>query len=166
MTRPNLQVNLRTFQRKWRNNPAFIRNYLRKVWKEICNAGISPANTKKVIAGAASAEVSVVLLNDPQMRWYNKEYRQKDYPTDVLSFPVNEIQEELSKGRQRHIFYLGDILISMERTASQAHEKGHTVEKELKILLLHGVLHLLGYDHEVDNGQMNRVERKLRKATL
>ena len=119
-----------------------------------------------MISGAASAEVSVVLLNDPQMRWYNKEYRQKDYPTDVLSFPVNEIQEELSKGSWRHIFYLGDILISMERTASQAREKGHTVQKELQILLLHGVLHLLGYDHEVDDGQMNRVERKLRNATL
>ena len=107
-----------------------------------------------------------MLLNDQQMRCYNREYRQKDYPTDVLSFPVNEIQEELWKGRRRHIFYLGDILISMERTAFQAQGKGHTVQKELKILLLHGVLHLLGYDHEVDDGRMERVERKLRKATL
>jgi len=159
-------VNLRTFQRKWRTNPASLRNYLRKVWKEICNGGIPPANIKKAIGGALPAEVSVVLLNDQQMRCYNREYRQKDYPTDVLSFPVNEIQEELWKGRRRHIFYLGDILISMERTAFQAQGKGHTVQKELKILLLHGVLHLLGYDHEVDDGRMERVERKLRKATL
>ena len=166
MIRPNLQVNLKTFQRKWRTDPASIRNFLRKVWDEIYKSAILPENIRKVVAGAVPAEVSVVLLNDSQMRWYNKEYRQKDYPTDVLSFPVNEIQEELSKGRQRHFFYLGDILISMERTASQAHDKGHTVQKELKILLLHGVLHLLGYDHEVDNGQMERVERKLRKATL
>lgn len=159
-------MNLRTFQRKWRTNPVSIRKYLRKVWKEICNAGVPPENTKKAIAGAVPAEVSVVLLNDPQMRWYNKEYRQKDYPTDVLSFPVNELQEELSKEGRRHTFYLGDILISMERAASQAHEKGHTLQKELKILLLHGVLHLLGYDHEVDDGQMERVERKLHKKVM
>jgi probable rRNA maturation factor len=167
-------VNLRTYQRKWRTNPVAIRNYLRKVWKEICKvefyrrAGVSANQRARRPAPRVDlpAEVSVVLLNDPQMRWYNKEYRQKDYPTDVLSFPVNEIQEELSKGSRRHIFYLGDILISMERTASQAREKGHTVQKELKLLLLHGVLHLLGYDHEVDDGQMERVERKLRKATL
>jgi len=154
-------VNLKTFQRKWRTNPDSIRKYLRKVWQEICNGKIYQETRIDL-----PAEVSVVLLNDPQMRWYNKEYRQKDYPTDVLSFPVNEIQEELSKDGRRHTFYLGDILISMERTASQAHEKGHTIQKELKILLLHGVLHLLGYDHEVDDGQMERVERRLRKATL
>lgn len=190
-------MNLKTFQRKWRINPASLRNYLRRAWKEICTGGVPPprflknvvrttrpqkndralswlagespapqADLRMAIDGTVPAEVSVVLLNDQQMRCYNREYRQKDYPTDVLSFPVNEIQEELSKGSRRHTFYLGDILISMERTAIQAHEKGHTIQKELKILLLHGVLHLLGYDHEVDDGQMERVERKLRKATL
>jgi probable rRNA maturation factor len=99
-----------------------------------------------------------VFLNDRQMRWYNNEFRKKDYPTDVLSFPVNE------KVEKEH--YLGDILISMERTASQAREKNHSVQRELKILLLHGVLHLLGYDHETDNGQMDRLERRLRRAIL
>jgi probable rRNA maturation factor len=164
MTRPNLQVNLKTYQRKWRINPASVRNYLRKAWIEICNAGVPPGSIRK--AKALPVEVSIVFLNDQQMRCYNKEYRQKDYPTDVLSFPVNEIQEELAKGRRRHIFYLGDILISMERTALQAHEKGHSVQKELKILILHGVLHLLGYDHEVDNGRMDRVERRLLKKVM
>ncbi len=159
-------MNLRTFQRKWRISPASVRNYLRKVWKEICSTGVPPAEIQETIAEGLPAEVSVVLLNDRQMRCYNKQYRQKDYPTDVLSFPVNEIQEELLKGYRRHIFYLGDILISMEKTALQAHEKGHTVQKEFKILLLHGVLHLLGYDHEVDNGRMERVERKLQKKVM
>jgi probable rRNA maturation factor len=99
-----------------------------------------------------------VFLNDRQIRWYNKQFRKKDYPTDVLSFPVRETVEN------EH--YLGDILISMERTTVQAREKRHPVKRELKILLLHGVLHLLGYDHEVDNGQMDRLESRLRKAVL
>jgi len=111
---------------------------------------------KRPVTG--STEVTIVFLNDQQIRWYNKEFRKKDYPTDVLSFPVNETVEE------GH--YLGDILISMERTASQAQEKHHSVQTEIKILLLHGVLHLLGYDHETDSGQMDRLERQLRKAVL
>ncbi len=105
-------------------------------------------------------------MNDRQIRRYNEKFRKKNYPTDVLSFPINELQEEISSGGRHQFFYLGDILISMERTAEQAREKGHTTRRELKILLLHGILHLLGYDHEVDNGQMERLERRLRKETL
>lgn len=100
----------------------------------------------------------MVLVNDTQIRRYNREYRNKDYPTDVLSFPVNELQDES--------FYLGDILISTNRTAEQAAEKGHAMQLELKILLLHGFLHLLGYDHEVDSGQMERLEKRIRAAVL
>jgi probable rRNA maturation factor len=112
-------------------------------------------------------EVSVVLLNDAQMRRYNRDFRKKDQPTDVLSFPVNETQDEISpSGRLRQIVYLGDILISMERAAAQAREKKHTPQREFRILLLHGVLHLLGYDHETDNGQMLRLERRLQKSVL
>ena len=103
----------------------------------------------------SNAELSVVFLNDVQMKTYNRQYRKKDYATDVLSFPVNEMCE----GQ----FYLGDILISLDRTAAQAIEKKHSAQKELRILLLHGVLHLLGYDHETDNGQMNRLERRLQE---
>ena len=99
-----------------------------------------------------------MLLNDSQIRRYNREFRNKDHATDVLSFPVNELQDES--------YYLGDILISAERTAQQALEKGHTMQKELKILLLHGILHLLGYDHEVDSGQMERLENRIRKVVL
>jgi probable rRNA maturation factor len=149
MTRQHLQVNLRNYQRKWRIKEPFLSSFLRKVWRKI--------PSKKRLAPEES-EVTVVFLNDKQIRWYNNEFRKKNYPTDVLSFPVNESVEE------GH--YLGDILISMERTATQAREKNHTVHKELKILLLHGILHLLGYDHESDNGQMDRLERQLRKAVL
>jgi len=149
MIRPHLQVILRNYQRKWRINTPFLSSFLRKVWREI---------PSKKRPAPDETEVTVVFLNDKQIRWYNNEFRKKDYPTDVLSFPVNESTED------GH--YLGDILISMERTASQAREKHHTVHKELKILLLHGILHLLGYDHESDNGQMDRLERQLRKAIL
>lgn len=148
MTRQSLQVNLRNYQRKWPIKKPFLSSYLRKVWRQI------PSK----IRTQGGSEVTIVFLNDEQIRWYNNEFRKKDYPTDVLSFPVNEIAGEAH--------YLGDILISMERTATQAREKHHTVQTELKILLLHGVLHLLGYDHEADSGQMNRLERHLRKVVL
>ena len=158
MTRANLQVNLRTFQRKWRIDPADAHDYLRTVWMQLPARLTSPYS--------APVEVSVVLLNDAQIRRYNRQFRKKDHPTDVLSFPVNELQDEISRVRKRQIFYLGDILISMERAASQAREKNHPPQKEFKILLLHGMLHLLGYDHEVDNGQMKRLERRLQKSVL
>ena len=158
MTRPNLQVNLKTLQRKWRIDSAEVRKYLGKVWKAIGNVGaVAPGNTA-IRFHETPAEVTIVLLNDPQIRRYNKDYRKKDYPTDVLSFPVNEMQDG--------VFYLGDILISMERTAFQAKEKKHSTKREFQILILHGMLHLLGYDHEVDHGQMDRLERRLRKTLL
>jgi rRNA maturation RNase YbeY len=173
MTRPKLQVNLKTFQRKWRIDPTDVRKYLRKVWIEICKAGGPPAKIRKTIGPGRPAtatplpvEVTVVLLNDNQIHRYNRDYRKKNYPTDVLSFPVNEIQDEMSSGHRSQIFYLGDILISMERTVLQASEKNHTPQREFKILLLHGILHLIGYDHEVDQGQMDRLERRLRKTVL
>jgi probable rRNA maturation factor len=111
----------------------------------------------------APVEVSVVLLNDSQILRYNRDYRNKDYPTDVLSFPVKEMQDEISSGHRRRIFYLGDILISMERTAHQALEKKHPLQTELKILLSHGFLHLIGFDHETDSGQMERLEKRIRR---
>lgn len=155
MTQRNLQVNLKTFQRKWRIDPAYIRRYLRKVWSTL---PVTAKTGQGRGQGKHPSEVTVVLLNDSQIRRYNKEYRKKDYATDVLSFPVNELQDKS--------FYLGDILLSAERAAQQAVEKGHTIQTELRILLLHGILHLLGFDHEVDSGQMERLERRIRKIVL
>jgi probable rRNA maturation factor len=99
--------------------------------------------------------MTVVFLNDSQMRVYNRTYRRKDTTTDVLSFPVNDDLDD-----QGH--YLGDVLISMEQAGKQAVERSRAMEEEVRILMLHGVLHLLGYDHETDRGQMNRLEKKLR----
>lgn len=89
------------------------------------------------------------------MREYNRRYRGKDAPTDVLSFP-DDPEPDAEGGRN-----LGDILVSVETARRQARAAGHPLGREVRILLLHGYLHLLGYDHETDGGTMRRVERRL-----
>ncbi|MCL2356949.1 MAG: rRNA maturation RNase YbeY [Defluviitaleaceae bacterium] len=88
-------------------------------------------------------EVSVSLVSDDEMRELNKKYRDKDAPTDVLSFPLSE------EPPRRIFLSFGDIVISTETAARQAEEYGHSFERELSFLTVHGVLHLLGLDHEV-----------------
>ena len=100
---------------------------------------------------APGREVAVLVASDDFVRQTNKRFRGKSGSTDVLSFPDGE------DGR------LGDILISAARAQRQAAEHGHSVENELKILILHGFLHLLGFDHETDSGQMARQEARLRR---
>jgi len=146
MKKPKILVTLKTFQRKWPIKRSSTRNYLLRIWKALA---------KRKVNLPALTEVTVVFLNDAQMRRYNRTYRKKDSTTDVLSFPVNtELVDESH--------YLGDILISVERAKKQAAERGRVMEEEVRILMLHGLLHLLGYDHETDKGQMNRLEKKLR----
>lgn len=101
---------------------------------------------------AAGRSFTCLLTDDESLRRLNKQFRRKDYPTDVLSFPSGDQAGPL-----------GDIAISLDRAAAQAAEHGHAVESEVGILLLHGVLHLLGYDHETDAGRMRRVETRWRK---
>ncbi len=101
-------------------------------------------------------EVGVKLCSDATMAAYNRKFRGKMGPTDVLSFPDGVTDPE--GGR-----YLGDIVISVPVAARQAKEAGHGLAAELKLLLLHGILHLAGYDHETDGGTMRRKERALRK---
>jgi probable rRNA maturation factor len=96
----------------------------------------------------------VCIASDAAIRKVNHEFLGKNYATDVLSFPMG------GEGDQP---YLGDILISAQQAKRQAQRLGHSVEDELKILLLHGVLHLLGHDHERDNGAMSRLERRWRR---
>jgi probable rRNA maturation factor len=93
----------------------------------------------------------VALVPDARVRALNRQYRQKDAPTDVLSFPAEE------NG------LLGDVVIAVGVARRQAHEAGHSLQTELRVLALHGLLHLLGYDHEHDDGQMARLERRLRQ---
>lgn len=100
---------------------------------------------------AGGREFGLRVASDDVLRRANRRFRGKNQPTDVLSFPDNEG------------LYLGDVLISAERARQQARRLGHSVDQELQILLLHGVLHLLGYDHERDSGAMARVERSWRR---
>jgi probable rRNA maturation factor len=94
-----------------------------------------------------------LVTNDGRLRALNNQFRGRDYPTDVLSFPSGA-----SRGAA------GEIAISMERAAAQAHEFGHSTAVEIQILMLHGVLHLMGHDHEQDRGEMRRLERTWRLA--
>jgi probable rRNA maturation factor len=93
------------------------------------------------VLGLNKMELSIVLVSDPQIRRLNKLYRNKDKPTDVLSFPIGE--------KVNGWLILGDIVISVDTARRQAQELGHSLEEELKRLLVHGLVHLLGYDHEL-----------------
>lgn len=91
----------------------------------------------------APAEVSVTLVDNEAIHALNREYRKVDRPTDVLSFPM--FDEDFEDGER---VVLGDIVLSLEKAASQAEEYGHSLEREVAFLVVHSVLHLLGYDHE------------------
>lgn len=98
---------------------------------------------------------TVVLISDSAMTQYNRRFAGKNYATDVLSFPVD------GNDLAGHDDYLGDVLISVEQANQQKQDR--SIEEEINILSLHGVLHLLGYDHEVDNGEMINLEKSVRK---
>ncbi len=99
----------------------------------------------------ARGAVVVALTSDARVRQLNARYRAKDVPTDVLSFAAEEPG------------FLGEVVIASGVARRQARQAGHPVQVELRVLALHGLLHLLGYDHEHDDGRMARVERRLRR---
>lgn len=101
---------------------------------------------------AAGRPFCCMIADDTELRRLNLEFLAKDYATDVLSFPSGD-----STGP------LGDIAISLDRAREQAGDFGHSIEDEIKILMLHGVLHLLGMDHEKDRGTMRRAENSWRR---
>mgnify|MGYP001006151068 CR=1 FL=1 len=110
--------------------------------------------------GAEDAEVSVTLTDDAHIHVLNRAYRSVDRPTDVLSFALTESEEpEIVGGRGDEV--LGDLVISLERVAAQADEYGHSPLRELSFLTVHGMLHLLGYDHmeEADRREMEEEQR-------
>ena len=100
---------------------------------------------------------SIAFVSDDRMKQLNEMFRGKDSTTDVLSFRHEPDEFDPDKNN------LGDIVISAEQAQKQAVENGLSLEVEVKQLILHGVLHLCGYDHETDNGEMNRREMKLRR---
>jgi len=116
-------------------------------WREV------EAFLNVIPAALARSPYSVCLLSDRAIRRYNEQFRKKDEATDVLSFPMG-------RGANGESEYLGDILISVEMAQRNASRFGVRLEDEIKALILHGLLHLQGQDHESDSGQMARSERR------
>ena len=108
---------------------------------------------------AAAGEVAVALVSDRRMRSLNREFRGRDYATDVLSFPTG--QTRTGQSSREEAGHLGDIVIATGVASRQAARLGHSLRDEFRVLALHGLLHLLGYDHEQDGGAMARVEKRL-----
>jgi probable rRNA maturation factor len=128
---------------------------------------------QRVAPARARGSVTIALVSDQRIRALNRTYRRKDYATDVLSFPAFA-RGTSARASARQAFsprspvpgplgFLGDIVIARGVARRQAREAGHSERTELKVLALHGLLHLLGYDHERDEGRMRRVERRLRR---
>ena len=147
---PQIQINLQSkaaYRR--RGLTAFIRNAV--------NAALAEGKPE-LLDDSLEHEVSIVLSDDAQLQTLNRDYRQQDKPTDVLSF----------EGQNPDGIYLGDIIISMERCAEQASEANHSLDDELALLVIHGVLHLVGYDHATDEERetMWQVQRNAQKTAL
>jgi probable rRNA maturation factor len=114
-----------------------------------------------------SRSFDTLITGDAELRRLNRDFRGQDYTTDVLSFPAARREKEDMVGRRKRLphqdgRFLGDIAISLGRARAQAREFGHTIEQEVQILMLHGVLHLCGHDHESDSGAMARAEKRWR----
>jgi probable rRNA maturation factor len=136
-------------QREVRVSPASLRRFLRKV-----------EGTLRLPRDCAA----VCLIDDTQMARLNHTYRGKRGPTDVLSFPASSGNGARRTGAHKDgAACLGDIAISPAMARRNARAYGRSLAQELRILILHGVLHLMGYDHETDHGAMERKERKLRR---
>lgn len=110
----------------------------------------------KISPAKARGEVCVALVSDARMKALNRQFRGKDKVTDVLSFPAHAVSTPATD-------FLGDIVIASGVAKKQAKAAGHSLNTEIRILSLHGLLHLLGYDHDADDGKMARVEARLRK---
>jgi probable rRNA maturation factor len=151
--------------------------------RPVAAAGLA-AWLRRVAPARARGVVSVALVSDRRVRALNQTYRRKDYATDVLSFP-NTSPPQGTRRTQRikpisspvsPVFpvgesflgevvesFLGEIVIARGVARRQAREAGHSEQTELRVLALHGLLHLLGYDHERDEGRMRRLEQRLRR---
>ena len=134
-----------------------IINLQRKVKLEIDVFRIFSKLTAATVPEANTRRFSIAFISDSRMKQLNDLFRGKNTTTDVLSFPHEPDQFDTDKSN------LGDIVISADQAQKQAAENGLSLEGEIKQLILHGLLHLCGYDHETDNGEMNARELELRE---
>jgi probable rRNA maturation factor len=146
-----------------------ILNRQRRIRIPVRNLERFTASAMKLLHLPAGS-LTVCLVTDGEIARWNRTYRGKDRPTDVLSFPSGEKGGQKSGGKEGNskdgsgMAYWGDIAIAPLVARNNALRFGRTLEDEMRILILHGILHLLGYDHETDTGQMDRRERRLRRA--
>jgi len=105
-----------------------------------------------IVQSLTNREIELVICNNTKIQKLNAAYRSKDYPTDVLSFPLEGDFDTLP---------LGSLVISSDMIYQKAKELGHTPQEESILLFIHGLLHLLGYDHENDNGEMRAMEKEM-----
>jgi probable rRNA maturation factor len=121
---------------------------------------------RRVAPASARGAVNVALVSDSRIKALNRAYRGTDRVTDVLSFPsqtsIRNSQSAIPNPQSAIPHHLGDIAIARGVARRQARQAGHPHTAELRVLALHGLLHLLGYDHERDNGEMHRLEQRLR----
>ncbi len=135
---PDQSVVVRNLQRRFKVDQRELQSFLARV---------------AVSTGVDESSATLVLVADARIQELNRDYRGFDKPTDVLSF----------HGVGGSADYLGDIVISVETADRHARRRHSNLKRELKVLTLHGFLHLLGYDHETDNGEMRRIEYRLRR---
>ena len=136
---------LKNLQRSVKIQSRSFRFFLRRLADELTLEGTS---------------ATLVLVGDERMRTLNRRFRGFDCATDVLSFPAHNGDFPTEN---EDTDYLGDIVISVDTARRQARRRGSTLPRELRVLALHGLLHLLGHDHETDNGEMRRIEYRLRR---
>jgi probable rRNA maturation factor len=141
-----------------------IVNLQRKVKFDLAAIRSFVAELPDNVAEANAATFTVAFISDDRMKQLNSTFRGKDKTTDVLSFP--HAPDEFSTLNSQLTTFLGDIVISAERAKTQAGKNGLTLESEIKQLILHGLLHLCGYDHETDSGEMNKRELELRNRLI
>ncbi len=106
---------------------------------------------KDIYEYLTNKDIELILTTDEEIQKLNKEFRNKDKPTDVLSFPLEDFPG----------MPLGSIVISIDTAKKGAENFGHSIDDEIKLLFIHGLLHLLGYDHEIDNGEMREKEKEV-----
>ncbi len=122
---------------------------------ELDNRTSLPVDTdmlQRIALKCTERDLELILCDDETIRELNREYRGKDRPTDVLSFPLDGVLPHQP---------LGSLVVSADRVREKASELGHTEAEELTLLFIHGLLHLLGYDHETDEGEMRAKEEAL-----
>ena len=137
----------------------------RRIRRRLNRARVRALARRMTLEVAGGRPFTCLLTGDAELRRLNRDFRGRDYPTDVLSFPASSVGlQACGRPRSSPAEPLGDIAISLPRAAAQARRQGHPLEDEIGILMLHGLLHLLGYDHQRDRGRMARAEARWRKA--